>query len=130
MTYNYALTDNQWNKIKDLLPGKITDPGVTAKDNRLFVNAIIYRYKTGIPWRAIPQEFGDFRVLHTRFSRWAKRGIWNKIFKSLTHDADHEYEMTDSSVVRAHQHSAGAEKKVASKQLGVALGERVPKFTR
>ena len=128
MSYNYALTDNQWNRIKDLLPGKITDPGVTAKDNRLFVNAIIYRYKTGIPWRAIPQEFGDFRVLHTRFSRWAKRGIWDKIFKSLTHDADHEYEMADSSVVRAHQHSAGAQKKVASNQLVVALGERVPKF--
>jgi len=130
MTYNYALTDSQWNKIKDLLPGKATDPGVTAKDNRLFVNAIIYRYQTGIPWRAMPQEFGDFRVLHTRFSRWAKRGIWDKIFKSLTHDADHEYEMTDSSVVRAHQHSAGAQKKLESKQLGVALGERVPKFTR
>jgi transposase len=49
--------------------------GVTAKDNRLFVEAVLYRYRSGIPWRDLPERFGDFRVVHTRFSRWSKTGV-------------------------------------------------------
>ena len=58
----YALRDDQWDRIKDLLPGKSGDVGVTAKDNRLFVEAVLYRYRAGIPWRDLPERFGDFRV--------------------------------------------------------------------
>ena len=107
----YALRDDQWEKIKPLLPGKEGDPGRTAKDNRLFVEAILYRYRAGIPWRDLPERFGDFRVIHTRFTRWAQKGVWEKIFKILAEDADNEYVMIDSTIVRAHQHSAGAQKK-------------------
>ena len=107
----YALRDDQWEKIKPLLPGKEGDPGRTAKDNRLFVEAILYRYRAGIPWRDLPERFGDFRVIHTRFTRWAQKGVWEKIFKILAEDADNEYAMIDSTIVRAHQHSAGAQKK-------------------
>jgi len=107
-TRRYALRDDQWERIKDLLPGRQGHGGVTAKDNRLFVEAVLYRYRAGIPWRDLPARFGDFRVVHTRFSRWAKKGIWSKIFQALAVDADNEYAMMDSTIVRSHQHAAGA----------------------
>lgn len=75
MTKCYALRDDQWEQIKDLLPGRATTVGVTAKNNRLFVEVVLYRHRSGIPWRDLPERFGDFRVVHTRFSRGAKRGI-------------------------------------------------------
>ena len=114
MTRRYALRDDQWERIKDLLPGREGHVGVTARDNRLFVDAVLYRYRAGIPWRDLPERFGDFRVVHTRHSRWSKAGVWQRVFEHLAQDADNEYAMIDSTIVRAHQHSAGA-KKGASK---------------
>ena len=108
-TRRYALRDDQWERIKDLLPGRKGTVGVTAKDNRLFVEAVLHRYRAGIPWRDLPERFGDFRVVHTRFSRWAKTGVWQRVFEQLADDgADNEYAMIDATIVRAHQHSAGA----------------------
>jgi len=80
MARRYALRDDQWERIKELLPEKEGDVGVTAKDNRLFVEAVLYRYRAGIPWRDLPKEFGDFRVIHKRFTRWTKSGVWEKVF--------------------------------------------------
>jgi transposase len=111
MSKRYALRDDQWERIENLLPGKEGDVGVTAKDNRLFVEAVIYRYRAGCTWRDLPERFGDYRVIHTRFSRWSKSEVWERVFKQLAADADNEYAMIDSTVVRAHQHSAGAKKK-------------------
>ena len=111
-TRRYALRDDQWERIKDLLPGREGYVGVTAKDNRLFVEAVLSRYRAGIPWPDLPARFGDFRVVHTRFSRWAKSGVWERVFQHLAEDADNEYAMIDSTIVRAHQHSAGAKKGV------------------
>lgn len=107
----YSLTDLQWEKISGLLPGRKESVGVTAKDNRLFVEAVLYRYRAGIPWRDIPERFGDFRVIHTRHSRWSKTGVWERVFKALSEEADNDYAMIDATIVRAHQHSAGAKKK-------------------
>jgi transposase len=107
----YALRDDQWEKIKDLLPGREGHVGGTAKDNRLFVEAVLYRYRAGIPWRDLPERFGDFRVVHTRHSRWSKSGVWERIFEVLSEEADNEYGSIDATIVRAHQHSAGAKKK-------------------
>ena len=105
----YALRDDQWERIKNLLPGREGTVGVTAKDNRLFVEAVLYRYRAGIPWRDLPERFGDFRVVHTRFSRWSKTGVWKRVFQDLANEeVDNEYAMIDSTIVRAHQHSAGA----------------------
>lgn len=95
MTRRYALRDDQWERIKNLLPGREGYVGVTAKDNRLFVEAVLYRYRSGIPWRDLPERFGDFRVIHTRFSRWSKTGFWEKVFQQLADDADNEYAMID-----------------------------------
>ena len=107
----YALRDDQWDRIKDSLPGREGHVGVTAKDNRLFVEAVIYRFRAGMPWRDLPERFGDPIKIHTRFSRWAKSGVWKKVFEILAADADNEYAMIDSTIVRAHQHSAGAKKR-------------------
>lgn len=107
----YALRDDQWDRIKDVLPGRKDYVGVTAQNNRLFVEAVLYRYRAGVPWRDLPERFGDFRVIHTRHTRWSKSGVWKKVFEMLAEDADNEYAMIDSTIVRAHQHSAGAKKK-------------------
>lgn len=113
MTRRYALRDDQWERIENLLPGRADTVGVTAKDNRLFVEAVLYRYRAGIPWRDLPERFGAWKAVHTRFSRWAANGVWENLFKHLATDADNEYAMIDSTIVRAHQHSAGAKKKKA-----------------
>ncbi|VAV99028.1 Mobile element protein [hydrothermal vent metagenome] len=73
-----------------------------------FVEAVLYRYRAGIPWRDLPARFGDFRVVHTRHMRWSKSGVWERLFKHLSQDSDNEYAMIDSTIVRAHQHAAGA----------------------
>jgi transposase len=113
MTRRYALRDDQWERVENLLPGREDTVGVTAKDNRLFVEAVLYRYRAGIPWRDLPERFGAWKAVHTRFSRWAENGVWENLFKHLATDADNEYAMIDSTIVRAHQHSAGAKKKKA-----------------
>ena len=105
------LRDDQWDRIKDTLPGRVGTVGVTAVDNRLFVNVVLYRYRTGIPWRDIPEYLGDWNNTHRRHSRWAKRGVWTSVLALLAVDADNEYAMIDSTIMRAHQHSAGAKKK-------------------
>jgi transposase len=108
MVRRYGLRDDQWETIETLLPGREGTVGVTAKDNRLFVEAVLYRYRAGIPWRDLPERFGDFRIIHTRHTRWSKSGVWKRVFERLAEDPDNEYAMIDSTIVRAHQHSAGA----------------------
>ena len=112
----YALRDDQWDLIKDFLPGREGHVGGTAADNRLFVEAVLYRYRAGIPWRDLPERFGDWKIVHQRFSRCAKSAVFERIFKQLASDHDNEYMMIDATIVRAHQHSAGARKKTASKR--------------
>src|SRR4029078_9360450 len=127
----YGLRDDQWARVKDVLPGRQGHVGVTAKDNRLFVEAVLYRYRAGIPWRDLPERFGDPIKIHTRFSRWAKSGVWKKLFEMLASDADNACAMIDSTIVRAHQHSAGAQKKTAkTKRSGAAKAGRAPRFMR
>lgn len=92
----------------------------TAKDIRLFVEAVLYRYRTGMPWRDLPERFGDWKAVHTRFTRSAKAGVRERVFKHLAEDADNEYAMIDSTIVRVHQHSAGAQKKPANTKRSAA----------
>jgi len=116
----YALRDDQWERIKELLPGRQGSVGVTAKNNRLFVEAVLYRYRAGIPWRDLPERFGHFRKIHTRFRRWAKTGVWERVFQVLAEDADNEYAMIDTTIVRAHPHSAGAKGGIPTPKPSVA----------
>src|SRR6478752_2265432 len=106
----YGLWDDEWERICNLLPGRDGHVGVTARDNRLFVEAVLYRFRAGVPWRDLPERFGDGVKVHRRFSRWAKSGVWEKVFQHFSADADNEYAMINSTIVRAHQHSAGAER--------------------
>ena len=108
MTRRYGLRDDQWDRIKDLLPGRAETVGVTAKDNRLFVEAVLYRYRAGIPWRDLPERFGDFRVVHLRHMRWSRSAVWARLFEHLAADSDNEYAMIDATIICAHQASAGA----------------------
>jgi transposase len=110
MIRRYALRDDQWERIKDFLPGRPGHVGANARDNRLFVDAVLFRYRAGIAWRDLPPRFGDFRVIHLRHTRWSRTGVWQRIFETLAKDADNEYAMIDATIVRAHQHSAGAKK--------------------
>ena len=102
----HEIKDDDWVRIKDLLPGQPGDPGVTAKDNRLFVNAVLWIAKTGAPWRDLPERFGKWDTVWKRFDRWGKKGAWKRVFEALQ-DPDLEWMIIDSTVVRAHQHAAG-----------------------
>jgi transposase len=103
----HEITDQQWEAVKDLLPGKEGDPGGTAEDNRLFINAVLWIAKTGAPWRDLPERFGLWNSVFQRFNRWCKAGVFEKIMAHLQ-DPDLGVLLLDSTVVRAHQHAAGA----------------------
>lgn len=104
----HEITDEQWNAIRDFLPGKEGDPGATATDNRLFVNAVVWIAKTGAPWRDLPERFGNWNSVFQRFNRWCKTGVFPTIMEKL-HDSDLGVLLLDSTIIRAHQHAAGAE---------------------
>ena len=103
-----ALTDAQWARNADLVPGKKSDPGRTGKDTRLFLDAVLWVARTGSPWRDLPGGFGPWYNVYTRFWCWSRGGVWESLFKALADDPDFEYVIVDPTIVRAHQHSAGA----------------------
>lgn len=106
MVKRYELTDAQWVRIEGLLLGKPGDPGRSGADNRLFVNAVLWVLRSGAHWRDLPSRYGKWKSVHKRFTRWAKAGIWERVFDALTTDRDNEYLMLDSTIVRAHQQAA------------------------
>lgn len=109
-----VLSDGQWERIAALLPGKAGDRGVTAKDNRLFVEAVLWIARTGSPWRDLPEVFGHWHRVYVRYSRWGKSGVWARVLASVSGVPDLEYLMVDGSIVRVHQH--GAAKKTAKRR--------------
>ena len=100
-------------RIEHLLPGKPGDPGATARDNRLFLDAVLRIARTGAPWADLPSRFGPHDTAFQRFNRWAKKGTWARIMEAVGGDADLESLLIDSTVVRAHEHAAGARKRAA-----------------
>ena len=106
MAKRYELTDAQWARIETLLPGKAGDRGRTAKDNRLFVDGVLWVLRSGARWSDLPERYGKWKTVHKRFSRWAKAGVWERIFAVLSKDRRNEYLMLDTSLVRAHQQAA------------------------
>jgi transposase len=107
MRRRHEISDASWLKIKELLPGKPSDPGRTAEDNRLFLNAVLWIARTGSPWRDLPERFGPWNTVFQRFNRWCKRGVWQAVLEAWQ-DPDLECLLLDSTIVRAHQHAAGA----------------------
>ena len=107
----YEITDQQWQQIAHLLPGKVGDVGRSAIDNRLFINAVIWIARSGAPWRDLPERFGSWNSVFQRFRRWAKAGVWKQVFQALQ-EPDLDWLMIDSTTVRAHQHAAGQKKAI------------------
>ena len=101
------LQDHQWERIRPHLPGKPGDRGRTGVDNRLYVEAVLWLARTGVPWRDLPESFGNWNSIFVRSSRWSKDGVWDRLFAAMADDPDFEYIMIDSTIVRAHQHAAG-----------------------
>lgn len=113
----HELTDEQFDKIKHLLLGRADQPGGTAQDNRLFINAVIWIFKTGAPWRDLPERFGNWNSIHRRFARWSKAGVFDSIFRELSSDSDMEFILMDGTIVKAHQHASGPKKKTKNMKM-------------
>jgi len=113
------LSDAQWRRIERLVPGKEGDKGRHGEDNRLFIDAVVWLARAGAPWRDLPDEFGKWNSVFQRFRRWAKKGAWERIFNALLEDPDFEYLIIDSTIVRAHQHAAGAKGGAKMRRSGV-----------
>jgi len=108
----FELSDAQWERVQGWLPGKAGAPGRRGEDNRLFLDAVLWIVRTGAPWRDLPERFGEWTSVFQRFNRWAKKGVWQRVFDALQ-DPDLEWVMLDATIVRAHIHAAGARKKGA-----------------
>src|SRR5262245_56340543 len=105
--HRHELRPDEWERIKHLLPLEKGRPGRPATlSNLTFLNAIFYIAKTGVPYRDLPERFGPWKTIHSRFTRWNKRGIWQRILDELKKDADHESNMADGTYTRAHQDAA------------------------
>lgn len=102
----HALTDEQWRRLQKVLPEQKTGPESTLGD-RVFIEAVLYRAKTGMAWRDLPERFGPWKSVYNRFNNWAKKGHWEVIFKELQLEVDEVGSIVDGSVVRAHQDASG-----------------------
>ena len=101
------LNDAQWQRVEAFLASE-RSAGRPAKDNRKFVEAVLWWRRTGVPWRDLPKEFGPWKTVFNRFDRWSKQGRWRRLLLALQTDVDDEWHCIDSTINRAHQHSAGA----------------------
>ena len=108
MKRRHELTDEQWEQIEPLLPARPTDPGKSGENDRLFVNAVLWIAKTGAPWRDLPERFGNWNSVFQRYNRWCKNNVWQGVLEALGEEPDLEHLLLDSTIVRAHQHAAGA----------------------
>ncbi len=104
----FVLSDQVWRRLEPHLPGKVRDSGVTAKDNRLFLEAVFWRVRTGSPWRDLPPGFGNWNSQFRRFRRWAKAGVFDRLFNAVSGDPDLEYALIDGTIVQVHQKATGA----------------------
>ena len=111
MTRRYELTDQEWEQIAPLLPPeKNSRPGRPSKDNRLMINAMVWIARSGAPWRDLPERYGPWKSVYSRFRKWIEDGILDNIFRVLSLEAELDELFLDATIVKAHQHSAGAKK--------------------
>ena len=110
MMRRFELTDKQWERIRELLPAQEGTEGRHGKDDRSFVDAVLWIARTGSPWRDLPERYGNWNTVYIRFNRWSKAGVWLNLLEEIQ-DPDLKLLMIDSTIVRAHQHSSGAKKK-------------------
>ena len=120
-----VLRDDQWERIAPLVPGKVEDAGRSGADNRRFVEAVLWIVRVGAPWRDLPEAFGNWNSVFQRFRRWARGGVFDRIFEALSDEglrADFEYVIVDGTIVRVHQHGTGAKGGTRSQAIGRSRG--------
>ena len=111
MRHRGELTDQEWERLEPHLPPEKPETGRTNKDHRHVINGILWRERTGAPWRDLPERYGPWSTVYSRFWRWREAGIWDRIFAAIQQEADEvdwSVQFVDGSVIRAHQHAAGA----------------------
>jgi transposase len=102
------LTDAQWAKMEPHCLGKVTDPGRSGRDNRLFVEAVLWVARTGSPWRDLPPMFGGWNTVFKRYRDWVKADVFQRLFEAVSEEPDMEYAMVDATIVKVHRHGQGA----------------------
>lgn len=110
MARRHELTDEQWSRIQPLLPPERGRGCRPSKPHRRILNGIIWILKTGAPWRDLPRRYGPWKTVHTRFLRWSKQGVLQRIFDDVSVDSDNELTILDGSYVRVHQDAVGGKK--------------------
>lgn len=125
----HELTDDHWERLVPLLPPQRPRTGRPARDHRTILNGILWVLRTGAPWRDLPDRYGSWQTVYSRFRRWRAAGVWEQVLTALQSDAafddtlDGSLAMIDGTNVRAHQQAAGAKKgapKPGSAAAGVA----------
>lgn len=128
MLRRYELTDQEWERIAPLLPSpKTGKPGRPPKDNRLMLNAMVWLARSGAAWRDLPERYGPWSSVYSRFRKWLDDGILDNIFRVLSLEAELEELSLDASIVQAHQHSAGAKKRGQKTKSSIAVEVPAPK---
>ena len=107
----FVLSGGARERMAPLIIGRPDQKGSTGRDNRMFVEGVLWIVRTGSPWRDLPEAFGDWNSVFRRFSRWSIKGVWWRIFEAMSDDPDFEYRIVNSTIVRAHQHAAGGKKR-------------------
>ena len=97
-----TLTNGQWERIGGLLPGKAGDHGRSGSYNRLFIDAVLWVARGASSWRDPPPEFGRWTTVYTRFRRWSRAGVWERLFQELSVDPDFEYVLIDATISKVH----------------------------
>jgi putative transposase len=128
MVVRRQLSDKQWAKIDAFLKVDYT-VGEPGADDRNFIEAVLYWRRTGVPWRDLPEEFGPWKTVFNRFDRWWKNGKWKRLFDAVKTDVDDEWHALDSTINRAHQHSAGGKGGPKAMPLAAPEAARPPRYT-
>jgi transposase len=130
------LTDAQWARLAAVLPPqKPPKAGKPNLDHRPIVNGILWRLRTGAPWRDLPERYGKWQTVYSRFRRWRLSGVWDRALAALQSQAqtageiDWSLHFVDGTTIRAHQHAAGAKKGAAIKPLDEVEGGSAPSST-
>ena len=131
----YDLTDEQWHRLKPLLPPQRPPTGRPAHDHRTVINGILFVLRGGCAWRDLPDRYGNWKTVSSRFYRWCKQGVWQRVLEVLRQRADARggvdwrVHMVDSTVVRAHQSAAGARGGSTTRRWGVLEAASAPRST-
>ena len=122
------LTDRQWALMEPHCLGKPTDPGRSGSNNRLFVEAVLWKARTGSPWRDLPAYFGNWSTVYRRFRDWSQAGVFERLFCAVSDEPDMEYAMIDATIVPVHRHGHGAKGGLKKKVLAVQKAASRPRY--